>query len=243
MSHLIKTFDASIFEIDQERGMVNLTRIAKYFKANVNDWTRTKGTQSFFAAYANEYPETKIIDTVKGGDGEQGTWVPRQIAIEFAQWISPAFKVYCIKKLDELFQTGKTELSVRRMTTKEALMLALEAENRAEAAEQKLIEAEPKVQFYDEVTESEDVMDFATVAKLLNRPGFGRNNLFEFLRTKGVLRSNNEPYQTYVDNGWFKVVETRWTGKTGDIKISIKTVVFQKGVDGIRKLLDKSQAA
>jgi phage antirepressor YoqD-like protein len=238
MSELIKSFDPSIFEIDQEKGMVNLTRIAQHFGKNVNDWTRNKNTQSFFNAYTNEYPETQIL-VVKGGNDDQGTWVPRQIAIEFAQWISPQFKVFCIKKLDELFQTGRAELfPARRLSNKEALLLALEAEERAEQAEQKLIEARPKVEFYDEVTESKDVLDFAAVAKVLNKKDFGRNRLLDFLRNKGVLRQSNEPYQQYVDRGWFKIVETKWTDKNGNTKINIKTVVFQKGVDGIRKILN-----
>jgi anti-repressor protein len=87
--------------------------------------------------------------------------------------------------------------------------------------------------------ESKDTMDFASVAKLINKKGFGRNNLFEFLRNKGVLMNNNSPYQYMVDQGYFKIVETKWTAKNGDTKINIKTVVFQKGVDYIMKLLKK----
>lgn len=239
MSQLIKTFDAGILEIDQEKGMVNLTRIAKHFGKNVYDWSRNQSTQSFLDAYATEFPETQILVSARGGDAEQGTWAVRQVALHFAQWISPQFNVWCIKKLDELFQTGKTELvSARRLTNKEVLIMALEAEERAEQAEQRLIEAQPKVAFYDEVTESKDVLDFAAVAKVLNRKDFGRNRLLEYLRTQGVLRQNNEPYQQYVDRGWFKIVETKWTDKNGNTKINIKTVVFQKGVDGIRKILN-----
>lgn len=96
----------------------------------------------------------------------------------------------------------------------------------------------PKAEFFDAVTESKDTFDMAGVAKVLNL-GFGRTILFAKLRELKVLRENNEPYQTYVDNGWFRCVESTFTKPNGDICINKKTVVFQKGVDGIRKMLNK----
>ena len=77
------------------------------------------------------------------------------------------------------------------------------------------------------------------VAKVLNYPGYGRNRLFEFLREKKVLMPNNQPYQKYVDCGYFRVVEQKYTKPNGDIAINIKTLVYQKGVNYIRKLLEK----
>lgn len=76
------------------------------------------------------------------------------------------------------------------------------------------------------------------VAKTLNI-GMGRTKLFEFLRNNKVLMQNNLPYQYYVDLGWFRVVESKYTKPNGDTHINLKTVVFQKGVDGIRKLHKK----
>lgn len=94
----------------------------------------------------------------------------------------------------------------------------------------------PKVEFYDDVTGSSDTIDMGEVAKILNM-GVGRNTLFEILREKKILRRNNEPYQDYIDNGWFRLVESRYQKPNGDTCINLKTVVFQKGVDGIRKVL------
>lgn len=149
MKELTKTFDASIFEIDQEKGMVNLTRIAKHFGKSVKDWTRNKNTQSFLDAYANEFSDRQILLSERGIDIEQGTWAVRQVAIEFAQWISPAFKVFCIKKLDELFQTGQTSLvpipkmSVEEMIIANATRL-LEEKRRVDVIEDKVKVLEAK---------------------------------------------------------------------------------------------------
>ena len=75
------------------------------------------------------------------------------------------------------------------------------------------------------------------VAKVLNVKGLGRNNLFELLRNRKVLDRNNQPYQKFVDSGYFRIIESRYTLPTGEVKISLKTVVFQKGLAYIRKLI------
>ena len=72
------------------------------------------------------------------------------------------------------------------------------------------------------------------VAKLINYIGIGRNILFEILRLNGILRANNEPYQTYVDRGWFKIIIT----EKGD-RVVPQTVVYQKGIEKICELLDE----
>jgi anti-repressor protein len=103
---------------------------------------------------------------------------------------------------------------------------------------QKLELIQPKAEFYDAVVGSTETIDMGQVAKVLNM-GIGRNQLFEILRSEYVLMSNNEPYQSYIDKGWFRLVESKYQMPNGDTRINIKTVVFQKGVDGIRKLLSK----
>jgi anti-repressor protein len=110
----------------------------------------------------------------------------------------------------------------------------LEIENKTKQLEL----AQPKVEFHDAVVGSDDTIDIGQVAKVLNA-GIGRNKLFELLRDLDILRQNNEPYQKYIDNGWFRQIETKYNLPTGETKIYIKTVVFQKGVDAIRKILPK----
>lgn len=96
----------------------------------------------------------------------------------------------------------------------------------------------PKAEFHDAVVGSSDTIDMGQVAKVLN-VGIGRNKLFDILREKKVLRENNEPFQSYVDRGWFRMIEVKFQMPNGDTRITLKTVVFQKGVDGIRKLLSE----
>lgn len=99
-------------------------------------------------------------------------------------------------------------------------------------------EMKPKAEFFDDVMDSKTAIDMASVAKVLNM-GIGRNKLFQILRDKKVLQGNNRPYQTYIDRGYFRCVESSYTKANGDTCVNIKTVVFQKGVDFIRKLLQE----
>lgn len=121
-------------------------------------------------------------------------------------------------------------------TFAEALRLAAEQQEKIEQ-QQKVIELQkPKAEFYDDVVDSKDAIDIQAVAKTLNM-GIGRNKLFEFLRNQKVLMPQNQPYQKYVDMGWFRVIESKFNKPNGDVCINLKTVVFQKGLDGIRRLV------
>lgn len=117
-------------------------------------------------------------------------------------------------------------------------VVMLEAENAEK--EKQLIEQAPKVDFYNCVTGSKDTMDMKEVAKVLNYATLGRNKLFELLRLANVLDRNNLPYQKYVDAGYFRIIESRYTMPDGETKISLKTVVFQKGIDFIKNVIDKT---
>lgn len=108
--------------------------------------------------------------------------------------------------------------------------------DRAEQAERLMIENEemkPKAEFFDAVADSKDAISLAEAAKVL-KLGIGRNKLFEFLRKEKVLQRDNQPYQKYIDAGYFRTIEQKYT--VGDeVRINIKTLVYQKGLDFIRR--------
>jgi len=104
----------------------------------------------------------------------------------------------------------------------------------------KLTEQQPKVEFFDAVADSRDVIDMATVSKVLDC-GMGRNQIFEILRTRGILQFNNVPYQKFIDAGMFRVVEQKYGMADGSVHINIKTLVYQRGVNYIRKIITKGE--
>lgn len=125
-------------------------------------------------------------------------------------------------------------------TYSQALKLAAEQAEQIEE-QQKLIEVQkPKAEFFDTVTGSKDTIDMATVAKVLNK-GIGRNKLFELLRDNNILDKRNQPYQTFIDRGYFRQVESSYIKPDGTSCVNTKTVVYQKGLNFISKLIDKSK--
>ena len=104
--------------------------------------------------------------------------------------------------------------------------------------EVKAREDAPKVEFFESVAESKDAVEMKAVSSTLNYVAVGRNKLFAILREQKVLQSNNIPYQKYIDAGYFRTIETKKNCGT-EVRIFIKTLVYQKGLDYIRKLLNK----
>lgn len=100
-------------------------------------------------------------------------------------------------------------------------------------------ELELENETWNRVSNSEGSIEMSAVAKLLNFKGLGRNKIFAILRDMQILRSNNEPYQQYVDSGHFDVIEQEKEVYEGYTITNRKTVVTQKGIDYISKKLQE----
>ena len=126
-------------------------------------------------------------------------------------------------------------------TPEQVMARALKLADQTIASLNKTIETmKPKVEFFEAVTDSKDAISMADVAKVLDFGG-GRNTLFKILRQEKILQKDNRPYQEYIDRGFFRVVEQKYDKGYGETGINIKTLVFQKGVEYIRKLLVKRE--
>ena len=103
-----------------------------------------------------------------------------------------------------------------------------EARKKAEAT---IEEQKPLVSFANTVTESSDCLDMGEFAKVIKGEDIklGRNKLFQWLRDNKYLMNNNVPYQKYIDNGVFKVIEVTKKSAYDDGRIYTKTLVTGKG--------------
>ena len=156
-------------------------------------------------------------------------------ADKFQNWLAmeviPSIRKHGMYAVDELI--ANPELAIKAFT---ALKEEREKNKALQAENERM---KPKEEFFDAVTDSKDAIDMGQVAKVLNYPKIGRNKLFEILRDNKILQQNNQPYQKYIDCGYFRVVEQKYEARPGEIRINIKTLVFQKGIDYIRKILEK----
>lgn len=186
--------------------------------------------------------DVRQVDTLTNGGVQKLTYVTEsglyEVIIRSDSDMAKPFRKWITSEvLPSIRKTGQYSIGAKiPHTFAEALRLAAEQQEKIEA-QQNLIEAQkPKAEFYDDVVESKDAMSMDRVAKTLNM-GIGRNKLFELLRNRKILMNNNTPYQRYVDSGWFRCIETKFTKPNGDTCINVKTVVLQKGVDAIRRLI------
>lgn len=148
------------------------------------------------------------------------------------------FKLAYINRFEEMENTLKAQRLPQNYVEALEALLTSEKEKIKLQEENKLML--PKAEFYDDVTGSDSLIDMKEVAKVLNFKNIGRNKLFELLRNKSVLMRDNTPYQKYVDCGYFKIIEVKWFNpKKASTQITLKTMVFQKGLDFISKLIKK----
>lgn len=91
-----------------------------------------------------------------------------------------------------------------------------------------LKEAKPKIEFHDELIESDGLYSMGEAAKLL---GTGRTRLFIKLRELKIF-FNTEPYQKYKDQGYFAVKTT-----TKNSHVQVQSFVTPKGLEWLNKKL------
>lgn len=113
----VKTFDISLFEIDQDKNLVNLTKIANHFDKRVSKWRELPSTQKFLESFFKKNPESENLTVVNGGN-KNGTWASKKLALKFAEWISVDFEIFANEVLDNYFTPKQlTVLDILELNT------------------------------------------------------------------------------------------------------------------------------
>ena len=91
--------------------MVNATQMAKAFGKKPADWLRTEQAQRMIDAIsASQKCEPADLVVVKNGGSNYGTWFHEDVALVFAQWLSPDFYVWCNDRIKELIKNGVSDI-------------------------------------------------------------------------------------------------------------------------------------
>ncbi len=74
--------------------MINATEMAKPFNKRTTDWLNNQYAKRFIATYSKVRNSVSVdlVKVIKGGNGEQGTWMHEDVALEFARWFSSDFR-------------------------------------------------------------------------------------------------------------------------------------------------------
>lgn len=234
----IKIFQYNNYPVTFNTGkstMINATEMAKPFGKLAKDWLSNKSTKKFLSTLSavRTIPLTGLVEIKQGGNGEQGTWMHEDVALEFARWLSPEFAIWCNDRIKELLLNGKVELNQSPSYTIEDPIARAEAwiqEQKKMQEEKKLLQLEsdmwkkdskeiteelvshiPNLEFVERVAtcQTKGAYKMKFIAGMLNirfrsnNSLLGRNRLYELLQDEEILDSDLMPYQEYINYGWF----------------------------------------
>lgn len=190
-------------------------------------------------------PEITVspINVIKGGANLQGTFAVEQLAVAYANWISPKFYLQVINtflayKKGNLQPSNNCVLPIDFTNpTQVAGILAQSLGKVQEQAEQ--IEADrPKVEFHDRVVITEDAISIGKAAKTL---GTGRNRLLAQLRQLKWVNRYNGPYQKKIESGHLDVKLGSFNHPRHGLQQSITPLVTGKGLAALERLLQSER--
>ncbi|OUP31672.1 phage antirepressor Ant [Bacteroides clarus] len=177
-------------------------------------------------------------------------------AEKFQDWVCdevlPSIRkhgAYMTQKTLEKALTSPDFLIQLATNLKEEKQKRIEAEQKAEIAEQKIQKDAPKVLFADAVSASQRSCLVAELAKILQQNGvnIGQNRLFSWMRENGYLCQKgdyyNQPTQKAMKLRLFELKKTSITKPDGSVLVTTTTKVTGKGqIYFVDKFLGKDVA-
>ena len=130
-------------------------------------------------------------------------------------------------------------------TLPEALRLAADLAEKVDSLEATIEENAPLVAFAEQVKKSKDSLLIREFAKICCKEGIniGEKRLYKKLREWGMIFENStEPYQRYIDNGYFEIVEVSVDTQSG-VRLCKTTRVLPQGQIYIINRLRKESLA
>lgn len=254
MTPTIYTYQGS--SITFQRGdsvMVNATEMAKPFGKLTKDWLSNKQTEELIYSLSAErrIPLTDLVVVQRGGN-QQGTWLHEDLALIFAQWLSPQFYLWCNDRIKELLQTGVTttanddeailhamQVLQKRVEENKQRIQILEGENSIQQEQIKSLT--PRAEYTDEVLQSTSTITTNQIAQELGMSAIALNKRLKELKIQYKQGKQWLICSKYRDMG---IASTRTysyiDSATGEKKTSILTVWTEKGRMLIHEKLQKS---
>lgn len=129
--------------------MVNATEMAKPFGKRCNDFLSSKSTKELIVSLSAKtgISATGLVSVNQGGNN-QGTWLHEDLALIFAQWLSPDFYLWCNDRIKELLQYGMTatQPTLEQMINNPDLVISLATQLKNEREEKQRLQAQAEQQ-------------------------------------------------------------------------------------------------
>ena len=252
----IKVFSyngSSVSFFNGKNVMVNATEMAKVFGKRPVDYLRLPSTSELIKAIVrkshiseNQLVTTQQGSTINGG----GTWMHEDVALDFAQWLSVDFKLWCNDRIKELLTQGVATVSdddeaifyAMRVLQKriDGKQHALECaqETITTQSEQLKLQA-PKVKYVDDVLQSVNTYTSTQMSKELGLRE--AEQLHKILKEKGVMfRQSGQWLLTakYCEHGYTKPRTYQFTRNDGSVGTNTTTVWTEKGRAFLHKVFN-----
>lgn len=231
--------------------MVNATEMAKPFGKRCNDFLSSKSTKELIVSLSAKtgISATGLVSVNQGGNN-QGTWLHEDLALIFAQWLSPDFYLWCNDRIKELLQYGMTatQPTLEQMINNPDLVISLATQLKNEREEKQRLQAQaeqqqtiielqekeikqaaPKVNYYDNHLLSTNALTTTQIAKEI---GLTAEKLNSKLKELGVQFKQSGQWLLKAPYSSWGMHETRTSVhscETGDVYTHMYTVWTQRG--------------
>jgi phage antirepressor YoqD-like protein len=240
------------FQLGNGNVMVNATEMAKNFGKSSKDYLRTQQSSDLLEALCKRLkcPLTDLLMVSKGGN-DSGTWMHEDIALDFAQWLSVDFKLWCNDRVKEIMKHGftATESKLEELANNPDLLISLAYNLKQERAEKERLQIQneyqakelkqsaPKVAYYENVLQSKSTYTTSQIAKEL---GLSAVNLNKKLHELGVQYRQSETWLLYAkhqDKDFTKTKTHVFEDSNGQKQTSMLTVWTEKGREFVHDMV------
>lgn len=247
MENNVFNYNGNNITLKKENGNVyaNATEMAKSFNKRTSDWLNTKQANELISSLSvvTGIPATGLVVVNQGGIN-QGTWMHEDVALLFAQWLSPDFYILCNNKIKELLKQGYTTLD--NISRKELAQMILEQEEEKERLveqnrlqERQLKESAPKVEYFETVLQSVNTYTSTQLAKEVGLKS--ADQLHKKLREMKVMYYQSGQWlltAKYCGKGYTKPRTTQFTRSDGSVGTNTITVWSESGRLFVHQLLE-----
>lgn len=232
---------------------VNATEMAKPFGKTAKDYLKTQQAVALVKAISDR---TKILSTdlviVNKGGLTQGTLMHEDVALDYAQWLSIDFKLWCNDRIKELLTTGITALpsTIEDILSNPdngiKLLEALKTERAEKEAARhelkglnmQLIKQQPTIDYVKNVLKSESTFAITQIASELGLTAQKLNKILADNHVQYKVRETWVLYAKYINNGYTKADTFEIPTDNGIVKTRMNTVWTEKGRAFIHTLVN-----
>ena len=227
----LRTYFAGIFKAEEsgEEYPVDLSHIWSIGYSRKD--AAVRALQAKFEKGADYQSFHRIVERETGATTEE----VYQLTVSCAEYFAVranrmVFDVYraCRKAIKNLVSSVPKDFA-------SALRLAADLEEQKALLQLRIEQDAPKVALADNIAVSVNSLSFTEAAKWLKMPGVGRNKLIAMLRADKVLMKNREPYQQYINAGYFEVEPQTYEAGEKGRRVTGTTRVTPKGLNWLAK--------